>query len=185
LFVALEPPSEARAQLDAALAPLRPDWTELRWTPSDRWHLTLAFLGEVDDVVRERLPARLQRAAARYPRLALSFGRSGAFPSPRRALVLCSHVTGEHQALADLSALAASVAAGARRAGAPPPDEGRRFRPHITVARCRQPADLGPLVRALGDFSGSAWTADSVHLIRSHTGPQPRYETLGTWPLRA
>jgi RNA 2',3'-cyclic 3'-phosphodiesterase len=185
LFVALEPPLAARAELDAALAPHRPDWPELRWAASDRWHVTLAFLGEVDDAVGDRLPARLERAAARHPRLTLSFGAAGAFPSPRRARVLCAHVSGERQALADLTALAASVAAGARRAGAPPPDEGRRFRPHVTVARSRHAADLAPLVRALAEFSGEEWTAEKVHLVRSYTGPQPRYETLASWPLRA
>ncbi len=183
--MALEPPPAARAELEAALAPLRPDWPELRWAASERWHVTLAFLGEVDDAVRERLPVRLERAAARYPRLTLSFGRAGAFPSPRRARVLCAHVSGEHQALAGLTALAASVAAGARRAGAPADDEGRRFRPHVTVARSRHAADLSPLVRALGEFSGAAWTADHVHLVRSYTGPLPRYDTLASWPLRA
>jgi len=99
--------------------------------------------------------------------------------------VLCAHVSGEHQALAGLTALAASVAAGARRAGAPADDEGRRFRPHVTVARSRHAADLSPLVRALGEFSGAAWTADHVHLVRSYTGPLPRYDTLASWPLRA
>ena len=180
----MEPPFEACAELDAALAALRPEWPELRWAPTNRWHVTLAFLGEVDEAARERLPTRLERAAGRYPRLTLSFGRAGGLPSPRRARVLCAHITGEHQALADLAALAASVAAGARRAGAPPPDEQRRFRPHVTVARSRRPADLSPLVRALGEFAGSAWTAEQVHLVRSFTGPQPRYDTLASWPLR-
>jgi RNA 2',3'-cyclic 3'-phosphodiesterase len=185
LFVALEPPAGARAELDAAVAPLRPGWPGLRWATPDRWHVTLAFLGEVDEVRRERLGPRLERAAARHLGMTIWIGRGGAFPSARRGRVLCAHVAGEQDTLAGLSALAASVAAGARRAGAPPPDEGRRFRPHLTIARCRQPADLGPLVSALAGFTGSAWTADQIHLVRSHTGPRPRYETIGSWPLRA
>jgi len=46
LFVAVLPPQGALAELEAAVAPLRPAWPDLRWAGQDRWHLTLAFLGE-------------------------------------------------------------------------------------------------------------------------------------------
>ena len=48
---------------------------------------------------------------------------AGAFPSAARATVLWAGIAGDRAALA---ALAASVSAAARRAGYPPPDEGRR-----------------------------------------------------------
>jgi RNA 2',3'-cyclic 3'-phosphodiesterase len=55
LFVAIALPPEAASELDVVVAPLRPSWPELRWTGVDAWHLTLAFLGEVDEVVTSRL----------------------------------------------------------------------------------------------------------------------------------
>jgi RNA 2',3'-cyclic 3'-phosphodiesterase len=183
LFVGIEPPAAALAELEQAVAPLRADWPDLRWASQERWHVTLAFLGEVPEARLDGLHARLERAAGRHPGLRIRIGRGGAFPSPARARVLCSHIEGNQADLAELSGLAASVAAGARRAGAPPPDEGRRYRPHLTLARCRQPADLASLVAALGGFAGSAWEAGDIHLIRSVTGPLPRYETIGSWPL--
>ncbi len=134
--------------------------------------------------IAEAFGPRLERAAHRHPGLSLSFGAGGAFPAPGRARVLW---TGIHGDLAALGALARSVAAGARRAGAPPPDESRRFRPHLTLARCREPADVGRLVEALADYAGAPWTAAEIHLIRSHLGAvggRPRYEAAGTWPLR-
>jgi len=85
-----------------------------------------------------------------------------------------------------LAALAASVAAGARRAGVAP-EEGRRFQPHLTLARCRMPAEATALVAALDGYQGPSWTADRVHLVRSHlrAAEQPRYSSLASWPLRA
>lgn len=180
LFVAVQPPPEALADLEATVAPLRGAWPELRWTGSDRWHVTLAFLGEVADGTLDELAVRLARAAVRHQPAELWIGHGGAFPSKRRARVLISRVEGDQPAL---SALAASVAAGARRAGAPPPDEGRKFRPHLTLARCRQPTDVSAVVDALDGFSGTAWLAAVMHLIRSQAGPKPRYETLRSWPL--
>lgn len=182
LFVALVPPPEALAELEAAVAPLRPDWPRLRWAAGDRWHVTLAFLGEVAEPVPDDLGERLGRAARRHEATPMAIGYGGAFPASRRAQVLIAHVVADEPAR--LAALAASVAAGARRAGAPPPDEGRRYRPHVTLARCRKPADLRPLVGALSEFSGRRWQPDHIELIRSETGPEPRYLTVGRWPLR-
>jgi len=184
LFVALTPPQEALAELEAGVAPLRPEWPGLRWASADRWHVTLAFLGQVDESRLDGLRERLERGARRHHVLQLQIGRGGAFPSAGRARVLCAHISGEPAALEGLRGLASSVAAGARRAGAPPPDEGRRYRPHLTLARCRQPADLKSLVESLGGFSGQAWDATEVELILSKTGPQPSYQTIASWPLR-
>jgi RNA 2',3'-cyclic 3'-phosphodiesterase len=79
------------------------------------------------------------------------------------------------------------VAAGASQAGAPPPDRGRRFQPHLTLARCRMPADVTALVATLDGYQGPLWTADRLHLVRSRLGAtdQPRYVTVDSWPLLA
>jgi 2'-5' RNA ligase len=182
LFVAIALPDAAASELDALVAPLRPAWPELRWTGIDAWHLTLAFLGEVDPGLTGKLAVRLERAAARHPHLALSLGGAGAFPNPARARVLWTGIQGDGHGLA---ALAASVAAGTRRAGAPPASEGRRYQPHLTLARCRMPADVRPLVSELTGFAGTPWVAGEIYLIHSRLQATPRYETLGSWPLRA
>jgi len=181
LFVGLAPSAAALDDLDAACAPLRPGRGDLRWTGRSRWHVTVAFLGEVGDDSLPRLLPRLERAARRHLAFGLSLASAGAFPSPARANVLWAGVSGDRKALGEL---AMSVGAGARRAGAPPPDEGRRYRPHVTLARCRIPADVRSVVAELSGYQGPAWTAGEIHLIRSTLGGQARYETLGTWSLR-
>ena len=143
LFVAVGVPAHAADELDSAVAPLRRSWPALRWTGRDAWHITLAFLGEVDETASARLMPRLERAAARHLCLPVSLDGAGAFPAAARARVLWTGVQGDPRALADL---AASVAAGARRAGVPPAEEGRRFQPHLTLARCREPVDARSLV---------------------------------------
>jgi hypothetical protein len=106
------------------------------------------------------------------------------FVAPDRAHVLWSGLSGDCVALARL---ADSVAAGATRAGSPPPGKTRRFQPHMTLARCRMPADVTGLVAALAGYQGQPWTADRVHLVRSRLGgtEQPRYSSLASWPLYA
>jgi 2'-5' RNA ligase len=180
LFVALTPPPGVLDELDAACAPLRAGREDLRWTARETRHLTLAFLGEVGELPLTRLVPRLERGARRHRAFELALSGAGAFPSPRRANVLWSGLAGDRKALGDL---AATVSAAARRAGAPPPDAGRPYRPHLTLARRRSPADLGPLVTALSGFQSSYWLVSEIHLIRSYLQEGPRYETLGSWKM--
>ena len=185
LFVGVAPPPAVLDDLDAACAPLRPPRDDLRWTNRPAWHITLAFLGEVTDLSLTRLLPRLERAARRHRSVTLSLAGAGAFPKPARAHVLWTGVTGDRRGLAEL---AASVGAAARRAGAVPPDAGRRFQPHLTLARCRAPADVASIVTSLEGYQGPEWTAEEIYLIRSilgsRAGTGPRYETVGTWKLR-
>jgi len=183
LFVAIVPPSAVLDELDALVEPLRARRLDLRWTNREAWHVTLAFLGQVDETAAARLLPRLERAARRHHQMRLGFAGAGAFPAAARANVLWSGLSGDRRALAGL---AESVAAGASRAGAPPPDKRRRFQPHLTLARCRMPADVTGLVSALGGYQGQPWTADRVHLVRSRLGAteHPRYTSLASWPLR-
>jgi 2'-5' RNA ligase len=181
LFVAIALPPEAASELDEVVAPLRPSWPELRWTGVDAWHLTLAFLGEVDEVVTGRLAHRMNNAARRHKPLSLSLAGAGAFPVANRARVLWTGIEGD---LDGLGRLAETVAAGARRAGVPPADSRRGYQPHLTLARCRAPADVSSLVDRLGSFAGTSWVASEIYLIHSRLGAHPRYEILGSWPLR-
>jgi 2'-5' RNA ligase len=181
LFVGIAPPASVLDDLDAVCAPLRPLRDDLRWTSREAWHITLAFLGEVTDLSLTRLVPRLERAAHRHESFSLGLSAAGAFPSPARANVLWCGLSGDQRALGDL---AASVTAAARRAGAAPPDAGRRFRPHLTLARCRAPADVRSIVAGLESYCGPQWTIEEIYLIRSRPGDHPRFETLGTWKLR-
>jgi len=183
LFVAIAPPAAVLDDLDALAAPLRAGRPDLRWTSREAWHVTLAFLGQVDEAAATRLLRRMENAARRHHAFQLAFSGAGAFPAATRANVLWSGLSGDRAALAHL---AESVAAGASRAGAPPPDKGRRFQPHLTLARCRMPADVTELVVALDGYHGPSWAADRIHLVRSRLGATeyPRYTTLGSWPLR-
>ena len=184
LFVAIAPPAAVLDELDALAGPLRATRQDLRWTSREAWHVTLAFLGQVDDSAAARLLPRLERAARRHLMFRLAFRGAGAFPVPARANVLWSGLSGDRGAL---GRLAESVVAGASRAGAPPPAKGRRFQPHLTLARCRMPADVTELVAALAGYQGQQWTADRIHLVHSRLGAteHPRYATLASWPLRA
>ena len=181
LFVALVPPAEARAELAAAIHEL-PAEPPLRWTRPEQWHLTLAFLAEVDDRTCGQLVERLARVAQRHPPPELSLVGGGRFG----ANVLWTRVDGDRAAL---RRLVDAVRAAVRRCGLP--TDQRPYRPHLTVARGRgggkAASDLTPLVASLQGFAGSTWPASDLHLVRSHLGAGPggtaRHEVVATWAL--
>jgi 2'-5' RNA ligase len=184
LFVAISPSPAVLDELDELVEPLRSRRQDLRWTDREAWHVTLAFLGQADEATAAKLVQWLGRAARRHHDIQLAFSGAGAFPAASRANVLWTGLSGDRGALARL---AESVVAGAARAGTPPPGKARRFQPHLTLARCRMPAEVTELVEALDGYQGATWTADRVHLVRSrlHASEQPRYSSLASWPLRA
>ena len=170
LFVALNPPAEVIAEVEVALEPVRAVQPDLRWFPSERWHLTLAFFGDVPDAsvaaVTERVARRLARRDGGTS-FELRFAGVGQFA--RRALWV--GVDGE---VDSLRAIAEALST-----------ERRPYRPHLSVARLRGNQDATTAVERLASFSGSRWRADSVHLVRSFLGPRPRYQTVASWPLTA
>ncbi|NUT10839.1 MAG: RNA 2',3'-cyclic phosphodiesterase [Nonomuraea sp.] len=177
LFAAVVPPDDVLDEVERAIAPYAGQVPGLRWSDRATWHITLAFYGEVPERALPDMEVRLARAVNRHTVLDVAFAGFGAFSSARRARVFWAGVTGD-----PLNRLADSVRAGGRRAGAVQTDE-KRFHPHLTLARARAETDLRELVESLSGFAGSPWRAERVRLVRSHTGPQVRYESLAEWAL--
>lgn len=178
LFVAVDLPARVREHLEAGTAALRASMDGWRWTPSEQWHLTLAFLGDVDEERLPELTRRMGLAARRHRPFDLGLTGMGAFNSLRRARVLWVGVGGDREAL---TRLADSVGAGARRAKITLDD--RRYRPHMTLGRRRAPDDVTALLGAGRDYEGPAWTVEEFVLVQSHLGRVVRHEVRDRFPL--
>ena len=190
LFVAIVPPPQALQELAAAVRPLHalPQAEALRWTALPTWHLTLAFLGQVDDGTLPELQRRLAAVAAGQPEFELRLADGGRFGD--RAL--WAGVRGDTAALARL---AEATAAAVGRVGIATDDHA--FTGHLTLARSSVPrdsrdrsprrpgaADLGPLADALAGFRGEPWSATTLRLMHSqNAGLGKNYETLTAWTL--
>jgi 2'-5' RNA ligase len=167
LFAGIWPPPAVRDVL-AGLA--RPDHPSIRWTTADQWHVTLRFLGAVDEGDLPALTATLGEVGRRLP--------------PRRAHLGPATVRLGRGTLAvpvgGVDDLGAAVAAATRDVGRPP--ERRTFAGHLTLARAR---GQRPVPAALvGSPMAATWTVDEVVLVRSHLDHHgARYETVVAVPL--
>ncbi len=191
LFAAVVPPPAALEPLEAFLEPRRDAGREdgLRWSPSEQWHVTLAFAADVAAHRLDDLAERLAAAASRRRPFVLRLTGGGAFPDPGRARVLVAGVDATASvpvpAAAELERLAVGVRTAFATAGAGV--DGTRFRPHLTLARRHRPGDVGRWVRLLESWSGPVFTVDHVDLVASHLGEGarggPRHERLVRVPL--
>jgi RNA 2',3'-cyclic 3'-phosphodiesterase len=127
LFIAIEPPDD----LKKALGKLRVDVPGARWVPTEQLHLTLAFLGEVDEKTAGELSERL--ALIHTPPFNLRFSGTGCFPNRHRPRVLWVGLGPQPR----LTHLADRVHGTVLACGIP--QEERPFSPHITLARLTFP----------------------------------------------
>lgn len=138
------------------------------WTAAENMHLTLVFLGEVEE---DRLPAlRYELDELHWTPFQIQLTRLGSFS---RAGVLFVEVEPTQRLLQ----LQVQVAAGMVRCGFAL--EERAYHPHITLARLRQPARSIAEHTALPASLQRSFLADAVNLYRSHAAPAgSRYEVL-------
>jgi 2'-5' RNA ligase len=164
LFVAAWP---SRSVVNALRRLPRPEVAGVRWTTEDQWHVTLRFLGDLEDPtpVAEALRAGLRDIIATNvtaDRRARRFGPA----------VVGVRVPGRYR----VGAAVGSAPATWGKA------ETRPFRGHLTLARCRGRAPAALLSIGL---PAVAWRADAVCLVRSHLRPTgAAYETIETFDLR-
>jgi RNA 2',3'-cyclic 3'-phosphodiesterase len=184
LFVALVPPEEAVEHLDQFLE-VRRSAASFRWATAEQFHVTLAFLAEVEERRVEDLSERLARAAAKRTAFGTAIAGGGAFPNAGRARVIWAGLDLDEPGRTELDRLATGCRAAAGRAGIAV--DGQRFRPHVTLARLGRPAEVSSWVRLLDAYSGPRWSADRVTLVASYLGEgprgRPRYEAVEEFRL--
>ncbi|MBX3025211.1 RNA 2',3'-cyclic phosphodiesterase [bacterium] len=138
-FLALEPAPDVRARLAAVTAELARHRAAVRWARDDQLHVTVKFLGDVEDAALDALRSALAAALAGTAPLAAEVRGLGAFPDLRRPRVLWAGVE-----CAALAAIAPAIDAAAAAVGVAP--EARPFHAHVTLGRVRDAA-LGRALR--------------------------------------
>ena len=168
-FLALTLPDPVRLTVDSAretFLACAPVWAGEKWVAAPLLHVTLAFLGALDDRAVEDGVRRMRDAAARLPVFELRLASIAAVPSPRRATMLWATLNDPGGILTGLrdELLVAFPCAGAA------PDF-RPLRPHITLARARSPrrVDLRASAAASAIVQAAGKGPDGVVSVRSAT----------------
>ncbi|MGI8785925.1 MAG: RNA 2',3'-cyclic phosphodiesterase [Acidobacteriota bacterium] len=182
-FVAVDIGPEIRERLRAVAHSLAELDADLKIVAVDSIHLTLKFLGNVNDEMVQDLGAILAAAARSVEPFELRAETLGAFPNSRAPRVVWIGIAG---GLVALRSLYEQVEAGCVRLGLAP--ETREYKPHLTLARVRGRKNL----KGLSDYitiSGPGMTlgcceVSSLYLYQSQLRPRGAvYSKLVSCPL--
>lgn len=174
LFVALPLPPSLRDRLVL----LRGGVPGARWVEPEALHLTLRFIGEVDEATAADLDRALDGVTS--PTLTLALDGLGTFGKGHRTHTLWAGVARND----GLRHLRDKVESALVRAGRPA--EERKFSPHVTLARLNDPSEprLARFVQENGAFQAGPVEIDRFCLYESRLGRTgSTYDILRDYPL--
>ncbi len=183
-FVAVEVPAEVKDQAARLIGSLRATPAKVKWVAPEHMHWTLKFLGDVDMVEIPRICEAVSRAVAPLAPFDVEARGAGAFPDMRRPRTVW---IGVGQGSDDMVRLHDAIERELAKLGYR--EEGRRFRPHLTVGRVRNSAagidELGRLLAQNADFASGLSTVYEVVIFSSELGRDgPTHEALGHAELK-
>ncbi|MCL6684280.1 RNA 2',3'-cyclic phosphodiesterase [Sphingomonas alba] len=171
LFVAIRPPEDIRDALIDAMD----DGPELRWVGDEQLHLTLRFVGEVEQPTADDLATALARM--RFEAFELRLTGVGRFDQRNGGAVWAGI-----EPKAPLAALASKVERICQEVGIPA--ERRAFHPHITLARWkgRSSRAADAFVERARSLSSKPFAVDRFILYESHLSRHgPHYEAMAEY----
>ena len=173
LFTGLELPRTLATELSL----MRGGLSGARWIDVENYHLTLRFIGDIDERTAHDVDAVL--SGIRRSAFTVTLDRLDAFGGSKpRAIVAAARTS------APLTELQAEQERLIRRLGLPP--ESRKFAPHVTLARLRQatPIAVANYLSVRGWLSGLAFEVDHFTLFsaRDSVGGGP-YVAEAVYPL--
>jgi 2'-5' RNA ligase len=161
--------------LQEELARASPD---VKWVEPENLHVTLLFLGEVDDREVPAVCRAVAEETQQHTAFSMTIEKVGCFPSPRRPRVLWIGVGEGSQELCTL------------HDGLEPPlldlgcyrREERQYTPHITLGRVKsdRPSDkLGPVLAKQAGWQGGQTMVREILVMSSQLTPQgPIYTVM-------
>jgi 2'-5' RNA ligase len=160
LFTGLEIPDDVAVELDL----MRGGILGARWIDRDSYHMTLRFIGDIDEGLAREISYELEGVEARPFKLRLS--GCGVFGGNKPHSLFVG--VEENAELRRLQAIHERIC---QVLGLPP--DSRKFAPHVTLARLKDP-DLGALHRFIA----------SHNLYRSRVFEVARFVLFSSRPSR-
>ncbi len=174
LFTAIDPPAAIKQQLLL----LRRSMIGARWQKADQMHITVNFIGEVENSFLPEIKEAL--ASVKAGPLALNFNGVDYFGSKRQPRILFAKIE-PNQELKKLNKqinnalLEIDIKT-----------DRQKFKPHVTLARLKQTSfhSVGQFIQLESLFKTDCFKLDEFHLFSSKLHPQgSQYFIEESFPL--
>lgn len=177
-FIAIDLGRTIRERLVALQTGFAKDMAGVKWVEPENLHVTLLFLGEVNDRALPELCRTVEEVTQTLPSFSMSVEGTGCFPNPRRPRIVWVGVGAGAQQVCTLhDALEPPLLAlGCYRR------EDRKYTPHVTLGRLKgeqAPAGLGPALAKQLAWKAGEVAVTEIHVMSSELTPHgPIYAIL-------
>ncbi len=158
-FIAIDLEPGLKTSLQDLIRALKTTRADVRWAQTNGLHLTLKFLGEIDEEKATVVKRILGEVAGRHPSFPLRLEGTGAFPGEHRPRILWAGFAAEPGLLAFQDELEREL----EREGFP--REERPFHPHLTLGRVKGPGRIREAMLELEKHRGGTMGEMSVHKV--------------------
>lgn len=185
-FIAIELPKHIKDALGSLQQELKACGADVKWVDPDNIHLTLKFLGEINEDKLAKVIRILFDIAEDNHAYSVRLASLGALPKPNFPRVIC---VGIDKGQIETKKVAKGIEEKLEKIGIP--RENRAFVSHITIGRMKSPSNRERLVQELqkktGYFKGRnmEFMVERITLFKSTLSPKgPIYETLEAASLK-
>lgn len=140
IFAAIDIPEIERRKIERLIERLKSEFPNerIKWEKPEKIHLTLKFLGEIDDEQLKDFVEAVGETVKKVSPFKLQIAKTGVFPAPNKARVLWLGIMDAQGSLRRMNKILETECERRGFAG-----EKRNFKAHLTIARCKErPNDL-------------------------------------------
>lgn len=183
-FLAFELPPEIREKIGEVSTELQKLTLPIRWVKVTNIHLTMIFLGYVDEDKIDDIKEKVNLVVQRFSIFQTRLNGIGVFPNWRKPRVIWIGLGGEIERLSNLRE---ELQTELKVLGFKP--EKRPFAPHLTIGRFKglldRDEELKSILDRYHDLSGDLQYLNELVLFKSDLKPDgPVYTKMATWQLR-
>ncbi len=182
-FIAIELPQEIKEELGRLQEKLKAAGADVKWVEPKNIHLTLKFLGEIDEQARNRICSTLEEICRTRKPFVIALSSLGAFPNTISPRVIWAGIS---QGDSEVKEIAQAVEEHLETIGFP--KENREFSSHITIGRTRSGKNRQELTKLLANLTQKnlerQFPVTKIILFKSTLTPHgPIYEILQEFQL--
>lgn len=185
-FIAITLPKEIKDYLNKLQKQLKTSGADVKWVEPENIHLTLRFLGEIDDSMLVKINEIMQAIALARNEFSISLSELGAFPNIASARVIWVGINEGDKETKEIAEESEDNIAGIGI-----PKETRAFSSHITIGRSKSGLNRAKLMQLLKELANKPteenlrFTVRKISLLQSTLTPKgPVYEILKEVNLR-
>ncbi|MCX5693283.1 MAG: RNA 2',3'-cyclic phosphodiesterase [Candidatus Omnitrophica bacterium] len=151
-FIAVEIDHQTKQKISELISNLKKSDADAKWITEGQIHLTLKFLGNIDEGSVHKISDALSGVSNNFNSFTINFSEIGAFPNLNHPAVIWLGVNKGAEFLKTLNEKIETALEKLRLK-----QENREFKPHLTLARIRSPNNIQNLVKLIEETDFNSW----------------------------